>query len=258
MYTFCMRTTLAIIMLLAAAAGVFYLGARYEEPVVEPAPEAVATTTPAAHFQERLIARGTADIGRPIEGFDPQLLMLAYPGMTPADFDGATAFEGRYVFASSTAELTFVRTTSTPMSSAERTLDEEGYVTLFTNLEERLGMRATTEPTIEALIDRVDTGERVAAGLDERVETLGVAITPLEVVEDSRCPTDTTCVQAGTVRVRALLESEFGSAEQEFELATPYTTEAEEVTLMQVMPLLEEGVEVAPEEYVFTFQVTKR
>ena len=254
-----MRTALVIIMLLAAAAAVFYVGSRYEEPSVEQPPdEAVATTTPAAYFAERIVARGVADIGQPIEGFDAQLLMLAFPGITPADFDGTAAREGSYTFATSTDELTFVRTESEAISSAERMLTEEGYAMLLANLEMRLGMRATTKVTVDALIDRVDTGERLEAGIGERTSALGVWVTPREVLEDSRCPADVACVRAGTVRVRATLESGLGSTAQEFELMVPITTEAEEITLVQVAPLPAANVTPAPAEYVFTFQVAKR
>ncbi len=87
---------------------------------------------------------------------------------------------------------------------------------------------------------------------------LGVKVTPLEVVEDSRCPVDVTCIQAGTVRVRANLQSGLGTSKQTFTLNTPITTEAEIITLVDVTPGKISTKTISPSDYRFTFKVTKR
>lgn len=97
---------------------------------------------------------------------------------------------------------------------------------------------------------------RVRIGQSEGA--LGVRVVPLEVVQDSRCPIGVQCVWAGTVVLRAMLESGLGKAEQQFELGKPITTEAEEVTLVRVRPERSEGNNIATRDYIFDFQVNKR
>ncbi len=83
-------------------------------------------------------------------------------------------------------------------------------------------------------------------------------ISPILVLEDSRCPTDVQCIQAGTVRVRTQLQTGQGSAEQIFALNKPITTEAEIITLIEVTPTKNSKVTISPSDYVFTFKVVKR
>ncbi len=102
------------------------------------------------------------------------------------------------------------------------------------------------------------TSERIEVGIDQGASALDVSIVPQEVLEDSRCPIDVQCVWAGTVRVRALLTSGLGEGTQVFELGKPMTTEAEEVTLVEVRPTTKEGERPEPEEYRFIFEISKR
>lgn len=94
--------------------------------------------------------------------------------------------------------------------------------------------------------------------MGQEVSDLGVSITPLKVLEDSRCPIDVTCIQAGTVRIQARLVSGLGEARQEFKLGQPITTEAEEVTLIDVSPKPKAGMTIADGEYLFRFEIEKR
>lgn len=99
---------------------------------------------------------------------------------------------------------------------------------------------------------------RIVVKIGERKSALDVSITPRTLVSDSRCPSDVTCVWAGTVEVKATLESGLGTSEQLFKLNTPVTTEAEEITLLSATPAPKSGISVEPKEYLFTFEVKKR
>jgi len=102
---------------------------------------------------------------------------------------------------------------------------------------------------------------RAEVRLGEEAAGLGVYITPWEVLEDSRCPADMQCIWAGTVRVRAMMISGLGSPTgypAEFVLGEPLTTEAETVTLAEVRPEPRKGVEIAPSEYIFVFDIEPR
>lgn len=254
-----MKTIATIVILLITAAGIFYYATTWDARSVPPvaAPEETEAAH-AAYFQERMVARGVADIGQPIEGFDSGLLMRAFPGLVPADFDGVETFEGRYETSPGAEMVTFVRGTSTAISSAERTVSTAGYGTLLANVSRRLALPITSEADVDTLIDRIDTGERLEAKIDAGASARGVTVTLHEVLEDSRCPADATCIQAGTVRIAATLESGLGSGPQEFVLDEPITTEAETVELVQVLPEPVAGESLLPEDYTFIFQITAR
>lgn len=101
-------------------------------------------------------------------------------------------------------------------------------------------------------------GGIVATSLKEEASLLGLKITPLEVLEDSRCPIDVVCIQAGTVRVKTTLVSGMGTSSQIFKLGEKVTTESEEVTLVKVDPMPEAGKGGDGTSYLFYFQIKKR
>ncbi len=86
----------------------------------------------------------------------------------------------------------------------------------------------------------------------------GVTITPIEVVEDSRCPTGVYCIQAGTVRIKATVESGLGKSTMTFTLGTPVTTEAETIILSDVQPFKTQSHTIAQNEYKISFTVEKK
>ncbi len=51
------------------------------------------------------------------------------------------------------------------------------------------------------------TGVTIEAQINKGGSAGGVVIVPTQLIEDSRCPTGTQCVQAGTVRVKATVTS---------------------------------------------------
>lgn len=209
------------------------------------------------YFQERIIALAIADIGQPIEGFDNNLIIMAFPGIIPADFENVEAFEGHYELDG--IESVFVRDSEMPMSSAERTISPIGYDTLLKNLSKRLVHTVSDEASVDALIQKVDLGQRVDVAFGLSASALGVTVIPTELLEDSRCPIDVQCIQAGTVRIKATLVSGMGtSTGQIFELMKPVTTEAEEITLMQVAPTPVSTEERDRADYMFQFEIKKR
>lgn len=104
---------------------------------------------------------------------------------------------------------------------------------------------------------RVQSGT-VTLGFGETGTVGQVRITPQALLEDSRCPSDVVCIQAGTVRVSAELVSALGTATAEFMLNTPITTEAEEIILTGVAPDTESTTAIDDSEYRFTFSIEPR
>ena len=107
-------------------------------------------------------------------------------------------------------------------------------------------------------VDSSTEAERILVQIGQTVPALGVQITPLEVLEDSRCPANANCIQAGTVRVQTNIESGSGVASQVFELDKPITTEVEIITLISVDPVAQSDVSISENQYIFHFQVEKR
>lgn len=105
-------------------------------------------------FANELWALGPDRIGGfPIEGFDANLLMMAFPAIEPRDFDGVITPEGQYTYA--LGELNFSLNNPNRVSSAAQTLDTQGMGILMTNVAKRKGLRITDEESVRVLLDEV-------------------------------------------------------------------------------------------------------
>jgi len=98
----------------------------------------------------------------------------------------------------------------------------------------------------------------VSTKLGQGVVALGETITPLELLEDSRCPADVQCVWAGTVRVKGTVLSEMGLGQLTFELGKESTTEVNSITLIKAEPTKVSTGSTKESDYVFTFEVVRR
>lgn len=121
-------------------------------------PQRVVSTTEidiADYFQKSMFDKAVLKSGgmMPIEGYDSGLLLGAFPGLVEADFEGVETFEGHYEMQGQ--QLVFERDVEEPISTAERTVSDEGYETLLDNLTERLNIDPQTEEDIDDLIDQI-------------------------------------------------------------------------------------------------------
>jgi len=111
----------------------------------------------ATYFADRAYEEATAGGLIPIEGFDANLLMGAFPGLTEADFDevetGASSKEGVYMYKNDT--LVWQRTAGQPISSAEKTVTKVGYATLLRNLSVRLSQPINEQSDVDLLIQKL-------------------------------------------------------------------------------------------------------
>lgn len=98
----------------------------------------------------------------------------------------------------------------------------------------------------------------VTVALNETAVAGNVSITPLEVVEDSRCPKDVQCIQAGTVRLSVRTASGLGESEMVLTQGIAMTTEAEIITLTDAVPEKMSTAPVSDAAYRFTFEVVAR
>jgi hypothetical protein len=96
------------------------------------------------------------------------------------------------------------------------------------------------------------------ARLYKAVDAHGLSIKPISLLEDSRCPQDVVCIQAGTVRIRAEVAQENETKIAEFELLKPVILNESEVILIQVLPEAQSQKKIQDEEYQFTIHIEKK
>jgi hypothetical protein len=96
------------------------------------------------------------------------------------------------------------------------------------------------------------------AKLGERAYADGTDVTPLEVLEDSRCPADAQCVWAGRVRIRATVHHGSGDVERELESGKPITVAGGKLELVAVHPATSSRKATVPEDYRLGFRFTNR
>lgn len=91
--------------------------------------------------------------------------------------------------------------------------------------------------------------------LDEQRTFGDTLLVAWAVTEDSRCPSDVQCIQAGRVLVAVNASSTSHFSTFEMEIGKTYTTENLKITLDQVSPYPISTRKIADDEYRFTFTV---
>lgn len=100
------------------------------------------------------------------------------------------------------------------------------------------------------------TSSIVTTYLGGTVTGLNVSVSPQEVVSDSRCPVDVTCIWAGTVEVRTVLSTSVSHGEHVLTLGEPQSFGEYIVTLIDVSPAKTQEA-VTESSYRFTFEIEK-
>lgn len=100
-----------------------------------------------------------------------------------------------------------------------------------------------------------------SARLGERIYVDGPQLTPLEVIEDSRCPSlrrdgapGVVCVWAGTVRLGVAIHLGRGDELRELTLGEPIQVADGALELVEVQPRRFADARPAPADYRFTFR----
>ncbi|XKT74827.1 MAG: hypothetical protein ACJKTH_01945 [Patescibacteria group bacterium UBA2163] len=171
----------ALVVLLVVLIGGFFLFNHY----VYTEKQASGNEALAVYFSEEIFERATSDGMIPIEGYDAGLLLAEFPSLVVEDFDGVETFEGVYHIEN--GELVFNRQFEQPVSSAERTISQDGYSMLLTNVSERLNMPIQTQEEINTVIDVLEkatfqkkTDEEVAIAFSYRTNPNGYRLEELE------------------------------------------------------------------------------
>lgn len=106
-------------------------------------------------------------------------------------------------------------------------------------------------PMAEAKSDTIKTT------MGQVMTGLNVSITPREVVDDSRCPTDVQCIWAGTVKVRATIKTTDGTSEETLEIGKPLQKGIYTITFSELTPGPKSGETIPVSSYRFVFTVSK-
>ena len=104
----------------------------------------------------------------------------------------------------------------------------------------------------------VAAGTPLTLGVGEAalLEGTSVSLRFLGVVEDSRCPIDTSCVWAGEVKVKLeILESSKAARQVELRIGERANAGARSVTLEQVEPQPRSNVRIAANGYRATLKI---
>ena len=89
----------------------------------------------------------------------------------------------------------------------------------------------------------------------ETARLAAVDVTPIAVVEDSRCPIGVQCIQAGTVRIRARVTQNGGTRDVTLSLGEPLVVEGGELSLVRVCPYPVYRSPIRPNDYRFSFRL---
>lgn len=91
--------------------------------------------------------------------------------------------------------------------------------------------------------------------LNQAHTVAGTTLTVTKVLEESRCPSDVTCIQAGRVRVALAINSPSGPSQNELELGQTVTTETLAITLTEVTPYPLSTRTISEGEYRFALTI---
>ena len=105
------------------------------------------------------------------------------------------------------------------------------------------------------------------ARIGETVAVSGVQVTPLKVLEDSRCPLGVQCVWAGQVRISATVAPGSGKSRaantgtgdepSELTLNQPISVSDGQLTMVEIYPDPRKDRTIYPEEYRFGFKFAR-
>ncbi len=115
-------------------------------------------------FIDTVRAKVVAEIGQPIEGYEPFMFMRVYPGLIAQDFNNIDALIGRYVVAN--GQVTYDLNGEQELHSAARAISDEGMEQLFLNILARISLMAGSDQ-----VDGVLNAISAAPGPDPTVGT---------------------------------------------------------------------------------------
>lgn len=116
-----------------------------------------------------------------------------------------------------------------------------------------LALAACTTATGQAEAPACRTVECVAIGQGQQLAR-GLTVTPLEVLEDSRCPVEADCVWEGRVRIRAQFDLGHESFEAQLDSSAPLRIHGGFLSIAEIAPDMSRArMPIPPQDYRFGF-----
>ena len=112
-----------------------------------------------------------------------------------------------------------------------------------------LGGCATAPPSADQIVRDV--------ALNQTVRLADRAVTPTSVVEDSRCPRGVQCIQAGTVRIAAVIADPGTERTMVLTLGVPARLDGGWVNLVRTCPYPVHGARLNAEDYSFRLSLKR-
>lgn len=113
---------------------------------------------------------------------------------------------------------------------------------------------AAAPPSASAPLPLEEADGLSRARIGETVSVGGPKVTPLAVLEDSRCPRNARCVWAGQVRIRVRVHLGSGTVSRELTQGHPVPVADGTLELVEVQPERQDGTgtqAMAPADYRF-------
>ena len=107
-------------------------------------------------------------------------------------------------------------------------------------------------------VTAADPGDRALAEVQlmDTARLAAIEVTPIAVVEDSRCPIGVQCIQAGTVRILARVTQNGGTRDMTLSLGEPLAVDSGRLTLVRVCPYPVYRSPIEPNDYRFSLRQT--
>lgn len=131
-------------------------GFEYIKNTFAPEPETPKNKTDVNEvFRATLEAEVREKIGTPIEGYEPQMFLQVYPGLTATDFNNVQASIGKYVIQE--GKLTHQMDPKKLVHSAAGAITKEGMKTLLQNITKRTGIDLNSGGTLTEVMNAIST-----------------------------------------------------------------------------------------------------
>ncbi len=102
--------------------------------------------TEVARFSMEMRNKVVAEIGQPIEGFEPFMFMQMYPGLTPQDFNEVDALIG--VYRSQDGQIVYDPNGAQELHTAARAISDGGMAQLYHNILARVSLMSGADPVL--------------------------------------------------------------------------------------------------------------
>ncbi|MGN6499562.1 MAG: hypothetical protein ACTHKM_05380 [Tsuneonella sp.] len=109
-------------------------------------------------------------------------------------------------------------------------------------------------PSDPPILTATLTAEGTPVPLKQPVKVGNLAVTPIKVVEDSRCPMNARCVWAGRLVVETRIYGAGWRETANVTLGETYGTHGSVIALVEATPDKRTDVELQPGDYRFTYE----